>query len=263
MIDRVLIVDDEPLARERLVDLVRTRASNVTLGEAGDGDAAVESIRSFRPDAVFLDVEIPALNGFEVVQAVGCERMPPTVFVTAYDEYALRAFDVAAVDYLLKPFDDARFDEAWRRIVERCAAGALVAHAQRFRELLAAVGETPVGAAATATATSDRLVVRDGQRVIVVPLADVLWIESDGNNVVIHTAGGSHRLRETLVRLAARLDPARFVRIHRRYVVDLAAMQELRPWSGGDQLLVLRGGKRLPVSRNYRHEVARRLAGGT
>lgn len=265
MIERILIVDDEPLARERLADLVRAQAPHATLREAGNGDAAVELIQGWAPDVVLLDIQMPVRTGFEVVETVGTENMPAVIFVTAHDEFAIRAFDVAAVDYLLKPFDNERFASAWQRVVRRHSTGQLVAQAQVLSNMLASHngGET-VHAGTTATAATkwtDRLVVKQDQRTMVVMLADVQWIESDGNYVVLHAGHDRFQMRETLTSLESRLDPNRFMRIHRRTIIEIGAMKELQPWFGGDQIMILRDGTKLRVSRNYRAVVAKRLAG--
>ena len=269
MIERVLIVDDEPLARERLADLVRTHAPGATLREAGNGDAAVELIRAWAPHVVLLDIQMPVLTGFEVVATVGAEQMPPTIFVTAHDQFAIQAFEVAAIDYLLKPFDDERFAASWQRVVERHHTGELVAQARVLSELLAAsAANSGAGAASGAAARSaaggawtDRIVVKHDQRTIVVMLAEVQWFESDGNYITLHAGRDTHQVRETLSSLESRLDPRRFMRIHRRTIVEIRAMKELQPWFGGDQIMILRDGTRLRVSRNYRAAVARHLAG--
>jgi two-component system LytT family response regulator len=264
MITRVLIVDDEPLARERLADLVRTTAPNVTIREAGNGDTACELILGWSPDVVLLDIQMPARTGFEVVASIGVDRMPLTIFVTAHDEFAIRAFEVAAIDYLLKPFDDERFSAAWQRVVLRHNTGELVAHARVMSTLLDASGAVAPGGATASAATAnwtDRLVVKQDQRTMIVMLSDVQYIESDGNYVVLHAGRDRYQLRETLSSIESRLDPNRFMRIHRRTIVDLRAMKELQPWFGGDQIMIMRDGTRLRVSRNYRAVVARRLAG--
>lgn len=262
MIERVLIADDEPLARERLSDLVRAHAPTATLREAGNGDAAVELIQGWLPDVVLLDIQMPARTGFEVVDAVGAEQMPATIFVTAHDEFAIRAFEVAATDYLLKPFDDERFTAAWQRAITRHSTGELLAQARVMSNLLTSSGVTSPRPTAPAVAKwTDRLVVKQDQRTIVVMLADVQWIESDGNYVVLHSGRDKYQVRETLSSLESRLDPRRFMRIHRRTIVEMRAMKELQPWFGGDQIMILRDGTRLRVSRNYRAAVARRLAG--
>lgn len=241
MIGRVLVVDDEPLARERLRTMLRRLAPRLEVIEAGSGTAAVEVLREQAPEAVFLDVELPGCDGLEVVRRVGVEAMPPTVFVTAYDRHALAAFDAAAVDYLLKPYDAERLQRAWKRLLgrgDRRLSGLLDLLARRDDE---------------------RLIARQGGKTIAVPLEEVRWVESAGNYVVLHAATESYRIRSTLAAVEDRLDPARFVRVHRRFIVDLRAMRELLPWSGGDQLIVLEGGVKLPVSRNFRERLAERL----
>jgi two-component system LytT family response regulator len=272
MISRVLIVDDEPLARERLSELTRRLAPDAALREAGNGTDAVTLIGSWRPDVVLLDIQMPGGTGFDVIDAVGAERMPATLFISAHDEFALQAFDVAAVDYLLKPFDDARFTIAWRRLSDRVATGAVLEQARILGAMLATRGaaETPASAGATSAAAplraaspryADRIVVKHDQRTMVVMLAEVQWIESDGNYVVLHAGKERYQVRETLTSIESRLDPRRFLRIHRQTIVDMRAMKELQPWFGGDQIMILRDGTRLKVSRNYRTEVAKRLAG--
>ncbi|MBL0173372.1 MAG: response regulator transcription factor [Gemmatimonadaceae bacterium] len=264
MIERVLIVDDEPLARERIADLARALAPSATLKEAGNGDTAVELIQGWAPDVVLLDIQMPARSGFEVVATIGAERMPPTIFVTAHDEFAIRAFEVAAVDYLLKPFDDERFAAAWQRVTTRHSTGELVAQARVLSSLLSTSGVAATlqaPAAGPTAAWTDRLVVKQDQRTMVVMLADVQYIESDGNYVILHVGRDRYQLRETLSSIESRLDPHRFMRIHRRTIVEIRAMKELQPWFGGDQIMILRDGTKLRVSRNYRAVVARRLAG--
>lgn len=270
MITRVLIADDEPLARERLRELLRSLAPGAALREVGDGEAAVEAIRDWAPEAVFLDVQMPGGDGFAVVSAIGAQSMPPTCFVTAYDAHALRAFEVAAVDYVLKPFDDARFGAAWTRLAQVHAARSLADEARRFSALLAAVAGTGVTASGStgdsATAASgprfaERLVVRDGDRSYPVQVSDIRWIQSDGNYVDLFTPAGRHTLRETLQELERRLDPARFVRIHRRVIVAIDQIKELQPWFAGDQVLILRDGTKLRVSRTRREAVVSRLEG--
>ena len=265
MIERVLIVDDEPLARERIADLVRAHAPQATLREAGNGDAALELIQAWLPEVVLLDIQMPARTGFEVVASVGAEHMPPTIFITAHDEFALRAFEVAALDYLLKPFDDERFAAAWHRVTTRHTTGELISQARVMSNLLSASGAAShhpsPSTGQTATTWTDRLVVKQDQRTMVVMLADVQYIESDGSYVTLHVGRDRFQLRETLSSIESRLDPHRFMRIHRQTSVEMRAMKELQPWFGGDQIMILRDGTRLRVSRNYRAIVARRLAG--
>lgn len=266
MTRRVLIADDEPLARERIALLLRGLVPDLDLREVGNGADAIDEIRTWAPDAVFLDVQMPEHDGFGVVAEVGPERMPATVFVTAFDQHALRAFDVAAVDYLLKPFDDARFVAAWHRLVERRALRTIRDESQRLALMLTTL--QPASAGGTAPAPSparwvDRLVIKKDQRTYMLALSTVAWAESSGNYVMLHAGRETHELRETLTALEARLDPARFVRVHRRIIVAVDAIRELQPWFGGDQVLILRDGTKLRVSRSYREHVAQRLHGVT
>lgn len=261
--DRVLIADDEPLARERVRELVRATAPSATCREVGNGDAAVEAITAWSPQAVFLDIQMPGRDGFGVVSAVGAERMPPTAFVTAYDEHALKAFDIAAVDYLLKPFDDARFLRTWQRLERAHATGTLAEEARRFSALLAAVGGSepapePVRAGPTYV---ERFLVRIGDRTYPVLANDVRWMQSEGNYVDLHTGTGTHTIREPLSSVEERLDPSRFIRIHRRVIVAIDQIKEMQPWFAGDQVLILRDGTKLRVSRTRRESLAARLEG--
>lgn len=264
MISRVLIVDDEPLARDRLVGLVRALTPGAAVREAPDGSAAVDLIRDWAPDAVILDIQMPGRSGFEVIEAIGADRMPLTIFATAHDNEAVRAFEVAAVDYLLKPFEDERFAAAWRRLEALRHSGEVMVQARRLTSLLAATPSAPSAPDDPAPAPRrylERLAVKLDQRTIMVPLSDVYLLEASGNYVTLHTAKGNHLVRETLTALESRLDPARFVRIHRRFLVDLTATRELQPWFGGDQMLVLRNGETVKVSRRFRDSFVRRLAG--
>ncbi len=268
-IERVVVVDDERLARVRVAERIRAIAPNVALQEAADGRSAARLIDEWKPDAVFLDVQMPEMDGFGVVQAVGADKMPPTVFVTAYDQHALRAFDVAAVDYLLKPFDDERFAAAWERLRNRAVAGGIAAEARRIGALLSAIGGTvPLADAAPTDEEEkgstylDRMMVRRDQRTTFVRMAEVQWIESSGNYVILHVGRERHEVRETLSALESRLDPRRFTRIHRRLIVALDAIRELQPWFGGDQVMILHDGSKLRVSRTHRASLERALRGG-
>jgi two-component system LytT family response regulator len=275
MIRRALIVDDEPLARERLAELVRRVAPGAELREVGDGDAAVEAVGAWRPEVVFLDVQMPGRDGFAVVSAVGADRMPPTVFVTAYDKHAIKAFDVAAVDYLLKPFDEPRFTAAWNRVTAHHGMRSVVEESKRLTSLLAALGDggsphpsraplapgEPTPLAQDSKRWADRVVVKKGERTYIVKLSEIQWIESSGNYVTLHANKDKHVIRETLSSFESRLDPEQFVRIHRRVIIALDSMKELQPWFGGDQVMIMKDGQQLRVSRSYRERVARRLAG--
>lgn len=259
---RVLVADDEALARARLVELLAVAAPTSEIREARDGNETVTLLRDWNPDVVFLDVQMPGRDGLQVVETVGAAQMPVTVFVTAFDRFALQAFDVAAVDYLLKPFDDERFRAAWDRAVAQRSLRALDAEVGRLEVLLAAVRRhRGVPAPDTTPRTVDRVIVKRDGRSIVVPLASVQWVESSGNYVTLHAGRERYDVRETLGRFEATLDPARWVRVHRRVIVAIDAVRELQPWFGGDQVMILRDGTRLKVSRTHRAGVEVRLAG--
>ena len=266
---RVLIADDEPLARERLSLLVKQAKPDAEVTEATSGADALVLLKAFTPDVLFLDVQMPMLDGFEVLQALDPTRWPPTVFVTAFDEYALRAFEVSAVDYLLKPFDDERFQATWQRIRERRTMKAVAQETERFAHLLlqlrsgAAAGSSRDARsdATTQRRWTDRVLFKRDGRSFMVRLPDVQWIESSGNYVILHSGTQKHQLRETLTNLEGRLDPDSFVRIHRRLIVAVDAMRELQPWFGGDQVMILKDGTKLRVSRNFREHVSTRLSG--
>jgi two-component system LytT family response regulator len=241
---RVLIVDDERPARSKLRSHFARAALAEVVGEAADGEAAVRAIEALAPDVVFLDVRMPGLDGFEVIDAVGSERMPVVVFVTAYDRYALDAFEVEAVDYLLKPYDEQRFQRAWRRACESFDRGGGAARLTRLLEGLPRHGRF-----------LERLVARDGERITLVPVTRVRRLSADGNYIELDTDDGRARVRGTLNRLESRLDPARFARIHRSTLVNLDRVRELTPWSHGDYVVVLDAGSRSRLSRRYRHRL--------
>lgn len=247
---RVLIVDDEPLARDRLRAVLAAEPGLLLVGECGDGAAAVEAIRSAQPDLVLLDVQMPGLDGFGVLEAVGADAMPMVIFVTAHDGYAVRAFEVHALDYLLKPFDDDRLRAAVDRA--RHPGVEAAALATRLRALLDQRGAGP-----PAAPYAQRLMVRRGAAIRYVPLDQVEWIEAADNYVRLHGAGSIHLVRMPLRELEERLDPTAFARVHRSAIVRLAAVREIRPWAGGDYLAVLQSGREVRISRTYRGRVLR------
>lgn len=250
---RALIVDDEPLARERIRTLLRKEPDVEVAGECGDGARAVEAIAKLRPHLVFLDVQMPEAGGFDVVEAVGAERMPAVIFVTAYDKYALRAFDVHVLDYLLKPFDRARFREALGR------ARAQIHREQGSelnRQLLALLKEV-----LPERRKRERLVVRDGGRIVFLRTDEIDWIEAAGNYLQLHAGRHTHMMRETMAGIEAQLDAGRFVRVHRSTIVNLDRVRELQPGPHGDSTLLLRDGTRLTLSRTHRARFEKALAG--
>lgn len=269
---RVLIVDDEPIARRRLQRLLRQEDDVEILPEVGTGRDAIEAIHRERPDLVFLDVQMPDLDGFGVVEALGTEQMPPVIFVTAYNEYAVRAFDVHAIDYLLKPFDTDRFRAAFARARVHLEQLSSAEQGRKIRALLEQVlGEgtpvtvdrsslTPAAAAPAARHRYvDRLMVKHDGRVFFVKVTDVDWFEASGNYVRIHTGKVSHLIRETMQRVEAQLDPSMFVRIHRAVIVNLDRIRELQPWFAGDYVVILRDGRQLKLSRTYREHLNSRM----
>jgi len=251
---RTLVVDDEPIARERVLSLLQQEDDVEVVGECGDGAQAVSAIQHQVPDLVFLDVQMPGVDGFGVIEAIGADKMPTVVFVTAYDEYALRAFEVHAIDYLLKPFGRDRFRQTLmhaRAHLERRRAGDL------GRRLLALVNDIKPEAPKL-----DRLIVKSGGRVFFLRTGDLDWIEAAGNYVRLHLGEESHLFRETMNRMESRLDPKRFVRIHRSRIVNTERIKELQPWFNGEHVVVLRNGQRLPLSRGYRDKLQEQLGKG-
>ncbi|MEO5799359.1 MAG: LytTR family DNA-binding domain-containing protein [Gemmatimonadales bacterium] len=246
---RTLIVDDEPHARARIRELLEREHDVAIVGEAGDGDDAVRQITEHAPDVVFLDVQMPERDGFAVLAAL--EVPPPVVvFTTAYDDYALRAFEVHALDYLLKPFDRERFAECVERARQVVARlGGAVDH-----RLSALIEELRTG-----SRYLTRIAVRSGGKIRIVVAADVDCVEASGNYVRLHSKGSSHLLRETMARVETQLDPAQFARIHRSAIVNLDRIAELEPDLHGDYTVRLHDGRKLPLSRSYRDRLKGRL----
>lgn len=253
-----IVADDEKLARRRLVRLIEeTGAAEVVAACAGGRDA-VEQTLALGPSLLFLDVQMPDLDGFGVLQELSGRASPATVFVTAFDQYAVRAFDVHAVDYLLKPFDTARFKEAFARAKARVAAQARGEGSEddRMRALLA---DYIAGNQQHTRQSLDRVAIRTDGVLKVVRTADVDWLETDGNYIRLHVGGTSHLLRMTAAALEPQLDPRAFIRVHRRYIVNVDRIVEVQPWFAGDAILILRNGAKLRVSRTYRERLHARL----
>jgi two-component system LytT family response regulator len=238
---KVVIVDDEPLAREGLRTLLAGDAQVEVVAECADGQAAVDAIRRLRPDIVFLDVQMPDVDGFDVLRALAGEPLPAVVFVTAYDKYALRAFDVHAVDYLLKPFHDERFAEALARAKSRRGEDMNDRIARLLDERKPKIM---------------RVLVKTGGRVLFIRADEIDWIEAADYYVKLHVAGKVHMLRESMAALEARLDPELFFRVHRSAIVNLERVRELQPFSRREHVLVLRDGTRLRLTRSRRERLA-------
>jgi two-component system LytT family response regulator len=248
---RTFIVDDEPPARRRLLELLEREPDIEVTGAFGDGSEAKAALSREKPDLLFLDVQMPGLDGFELLERIEPEPKPILVFVTAYDSYALKAFEVKALDYLLKPFSDERFDAALSRARERVRS-------QR-REALGESVLALVGDPRAARTYVSRLVVRNRGQVLFLDVSDVEWIEAAGVYATIHEGGREHLVRESLAAIEARLDPARFARIHRSAIVALDRVSELRLDERGGCRVVLRDGTLLPLSRRQRDALEERL----
>lgn len=246
---RTIVVDDEPLARQTLRLLLAGEEDFAIVAECGHGGDAIEVIRRERPDAVFLDVQMPEVDGFEVLRRLGPDAVPCVIFVTAFDRYALQAFEHHALDYLLKPFSDERFAAVLERTRVRLRERTFASMAGRLLDLLATLPERR------------QLVVRDGSRTVVIPHDDIVWIEAEDYCARIHLRGRTLLVRDSLRALGASLDRGGFVRVHRSAIANVACIRELEPLASGDQRLTLSDGTVLKVSRTYRAQVATAVGG--
>lgn len=247
---RVVVADDEPLARQRLLMLLALEDWVEVVAECHDGPSTKAAIETLRPDLMFLDVQMPGASGFEVIETIRPDRMPFVIFVTAFDNYALRAFDVHALDYLLKPFDRDRFRKALSRArdqLERRSGGDIEKH---LLELMQGRKPSPH--------PLDRFVVKAGGRIFFVRPAEIEWIEAAGNYVKLHV-GTAHLFRETMNAVEARLDADIFFRIHRSHIVNIERVRELQPWFNGEYVVCMKSGARLTLSRGYREKLQERI----
>jgi two-component system LytT family response regulator len=240
---RVLIVDDEPLARRGVRARLMAMPDVEIAGEADSGMKAVSEIERLRPDVVLLDVQMPELDGFGVIDAIGVDRMPLTIFLTAYDAHAVKAFDANALDYLLKPIDDERFGLAIIRARTRLAEHATSSQSRQL-------------AAALAGAAEQRIALRDGSRVLLFDQQDIDWLGADGDYVRVHVKGRSYLVRHTMAAMEARLDPKQFARVHRSAIVNVSRVSEVRRRGDRDYVVVLRDGTKLKIGRAYRDSIA-------
>jgi two-component system, LytTR family, response regulator len=258
---RVLIVDDEPPGRRRIEALLMKEANVEVVGSVGDGASAVQAIRTLRPDLVFLDVQMPKMTGLEVVKTLGAD-MPPTIFVTAYDKHAVAAFDVAAIDYLVKPFDDERFEQAFRRARHHLSLEETRRLNERLLQVLTA-GAEPAAATLASTGTGSRylqrIAVESKGQVRFIPVADVDAIVASGAYAELVVGDKRHLIRETMQELEKGLDPARFLRIHRSAIVAVDRVDTLLRGAGGDYEVKLKSGARLGVARSRRAELETRM----
>lgn len=236
---RVLIVDDEPLARQSLRLLIARHPDFDLVGECSHGQEAIDAVRRSVPDLLFLDIQMPGMDGFDVLREIGPTVVPAIVFATAYDEYALCAFESRALDYLLKPYSDERFEAVLGRVRERLRERSFASMGERLADLLG-------------SRRASTLVVRDGSRTIAIPHGDIVWIEAEDYYARVHARTGRTLVRVSLRALAASLDPERFVRVHRSAIVNVDSVREMQPLASGDQRLLLADGTALRVSRTYR-----------
>lgn len=250
---RTIIVDDEPLARRGIRSQLSEEKDFDVVAECRNGREAVEAIAAHAPDLVFLDVQMPELDGFAVVEAVGVKRMPAVIFVTAYDRYAVRAFEVHALDYLLKPFDDERFAKAVERARRQIDQAGLQDLSCRLQGLLDDLKP--------ARNYVERLVIRTAGRISFVAVADIDWIEAADNYVRLHAGRQSHLLRETMTSLEKKLDPNQFLRVHRSRIINVRKIKQLQPLFRGDYDIMLQDGTRLESGRGYRDRVQSLLTG--
>ena len=250
---RTLIVDDEPLAREGLRLHLEEHTDIDVIGECGDGASAVIAVRDLQPELVFLDVQMSGLDGFGVLRAISTENMPIVVFVTAYDEFALQAFEAHAIDYLLKPLDPERLDTALERVRNQLTGKNRREREDRVISLLAQVGGTP--------RFIERLVTRSDGKIRIIRVDDIDYIEAAGNYAKIHLGGKMHLVREGMNSLESKLDPARFLRIHRSVIVRIDRIKELESLYQGDYVVVLHDGTRLTTGRKYRDAIQEFIKG--
>ena len=248
----VLVADDELPARQRLIDLLQRDDQVASVSEAADGETAVEMIHRQKPHLLFLDVQMPELDGLGVIDAIGAAEMPLTVFVTAYDQHAIRAFEASALDYLLKPFSDERFEATMARVKARLDERSMKEFGQRVMKMVSAAPSAP-------EKRLDRLVVKAGGTTRFIRVIDIDWIEAAGVYVTLHVAGKELLYRAALNDLAEKLDPRRFVRVHRSALINIESVVQLEPISHGEFEAVLKNGSRTRVSRTYRGQLEKRL----
>jgi two-component system LytT family response regulator len=251
-----LIVDDEKPARQRLRDLLDKQPEVAVVGECASGAEAVRLILESETELLFLDIQMPLMGGFEVIKEVGAARMPVTVFVTAYDAYAVRAFEASALDYLLKPYSDERFDQCLTRALAHVRTQQ---REEMSRRLISVLAQNHEGGARASSTHLERLLVKVGGRVLFLPAEEIDWIEAAGVYVQLHAGSRKFLHRASLGELEASLDPQRFIRIHRSSIVNIQRVQELYPHSHGDYVAVLKDGTRLKLSRSYRPKLETRL----
>lgn len=256
---RVLVVDDEPLGCQRIAKLLQNEPGVALVGTAESGDSAVDAIRALRPDLVFLDIQMPGKTGLDVVEAIGEDDMPVTIFVTAYDQFALRAFDLAAIDYLVKPFDNERFEQAFRRARRQIELGRVEGVQAQIGSILAGIAAPRDRRAPAPHRYLERFAVHMRGRTRVVPASEIDYITASGAHAELHVGKTRHVIRESLQTLEEQLDPEDFIRIHRSTIVRLDLIDAILRADGGDYHVQLRNGVTLKVSRYRREQLDQRL----
>ena len=254
---KTVIVDDEPIARRNLRVLLERDPEVEIIGEAGSGAEAVRLMRTNTPDLIFLDIQMPEMNGFEALEQIGAQTVAAIIFVTAFDQYAVRAFEVHALDYLLKPFDDARFEAALLRAksqIEQCEAREL---SKKLFALLE--GHRQISDESTKAESQSEFMIKSASRVFFLKADEIDWIEAADYYVRLHTGDQSHMLRETMAELEAKLDPQKFTRIHRSTIVNLDRVKQIEARAGGDYAVILHDGTDLKLSRSRRGQIERIL----
>ena len=241
----ILIIDDEQPARKKLISFIKKSGYACEIHEATNGIEAVEKISEIKPHLVFLDIQMPGMSGFEVIENIGVESMPFVVFVTAFDQYALDAFEVNAIDYLLKPFDQERFKKAFDKALERIDSKNPVK--EDFTKLLAEINRTKK--------FSERFLVNQSSKYFFVQADDIFFISSEEKYVSLHTDSGTFLLRETMNNMEEKLAPDKFARVHRSYIVNISCIKEIQPWSHGDYIIVLNNNDKINLSRRYKNRL--------
>lgn len=246
---RILIVDDEQPARKKIKTFLEKEENIDAIFDATNGVEAVRLIDEKEPDLVFLDIQMPGMNGFEVIETVGVENMPAVVFVTAYDQYAINAFEVQAVDYLLKPFDEERFRKSFHRALKQMRSDSV--HLAAIQGLLDEIRKEKK--------YLEKIMVNVGHRYFFIPTCDIAYISAEEKYVRLHTEKDTYLVRDTMHRMEERLDPSKFTRIHRSVIVNVEYIEEMQPWSHGDYIVILKNGERLTISRRYRDRLFGRV----
>lgn len=242
---KILIADDEKPARKKILSFLKNTDGNFDLIEAENGIDTVEKILNGKPHLVFLDIQMPGITGFEVIENIGIEKMPVVVFVTAYDQYAVNAFEVNAVDYLLKPFDKERFFKSFNRAKEQ------IDFKNKKNELI----KNLLNEIKKEKRQLERILVNTGSRYFFVNVSEILFISAEEKYVELNTAKGKYLLRETMTKLEEELDPNKFARIHRSYIVNIEHIGEIQPWSHGDYIVIMKNGEKLSMSRRFRQNL--------